>query len=99
MSSSSLYSKDKNVMEEGRIDSELRFWVFRVRVSDFSLSFRVIRLLDFFGARSKVVLRSDGFTWVPVLRSLDNLREIGVLSYLFYPLFKCFVDDLVGLRS
>ena len=29
--------------------------------------------------------------WAPVLRSFDKLREVGVLSYLFYSLFKCFV--------
>ena len=28
--------------------------------------------------------------WTPVLRSFDKLREVGVLSYLFYTLFKCF---------
>ena len=28
----------------------------------------------------------------------DKLREVGVLSYLFYPLFKCFVNDCVSLR-
>ena len=26
-----------------------------------------------------------------VFRSFDKLHEVGVLSYLFYPLFKCFV--------
>ena len=32
------------------------------------------------------------------LRSFDKLREVEVLSYLFFTLFKCFVDDSVGLR-
>ena len=45
-----------------------------------------------------MVLRSEGFAWVPVLRSFDKLREVGVLFYLSYILFKCFVDDSVGLR-
>ena len=36
--------------------------------------------------------------WVPVLESFDKLREVGVLSYLSYTSFKCFVDDSVGLR-
>ena len=36
--------------------------------------------------------------WAPVLGSFDKLREVGVLSYLSYTLFKCFVDDSVGLR-
>ena len=30
--------------------------------------------------------------WAPVLGVFDKLREIGVLSYLFYPLFKCVYD-------
>ena len=67
-------------------------------MSDLSLRSRVIGHLDFFGSRSKVVLHSEGFAWVPVLRSFDKLREVGVLSYLSYTLFKCFVDDSVGLR-
>ena len=29
--------------------------------------------------------------WVSVLGSFEKLHEVGVLSYLFYPLFKCFV--------
>ena len=48
------------------------------RVSDFSL-------------RSRAIGPSDFFMWVPVLGSFDKLREVGVLSYLFYSLFKCFV--------
>ena len=67
------------------------FSVFRERVSDFSLSFWAIRLLEFAGTRRKAVLRSEGFVWVPVLRSFDKLHEIEVLSYLSYTLFKCFV--------
>ena len=60
-------------------------------MSDFSLRSRAIGPSDFFGPRKKVVLRSEGFEWVPVWGSFDKLREVGVLSYLFYPLFKCFV--------
>ena len=45
-----------------------------------------------------MVLRSEGFTWVIVLRRFDKLVEVGVLSYLSYTLFKCFVDDSAGLR-
>ena len=33
----------------------------------------------------------EGNVWVPDLRSFDKLREVGVSSYLFYTLFKCFV--------
>ena len=39
---------------------------------------------DRFGPRSEVVLRGEGNAWVPVLGSFDKLREVGVLSYLFY---------------
>ena len=46
---------------------------------------------DFFGARRKVVLRRKGNAWTPVLGVFDKLREVGVLSYLFYTLFKCFM--------
>ena len=63
------------------------------RVSDFSLRSRAIRPSDFFGSRSKAVLRSEANAWAPVLRSFDKLREVGVLSYLIYTLVKCFVDD------
>ena len=56
-----------------------------------SLRYRAIRPSDFFEAKRKVVLRGEGNAWAPVLGSFDKLREVGVLSYLFYPLFKCFV--------
>ena len=64
---------------------------FRERGSDFSLRSRAIGPSDFFRPRSKAVLRSEGFEWVPVLGSFDKLHEVGVLSYLFYSWFKCFV--------
>ena len=58
---------------------------------DFFLRSRAIGQLDFFGPRSKAVLRSEGFAWVLVLGSFDKLHEVGVLSYLFYLLFECFL--------
>ena len=61
------------------------------RVSDFSLRSRAIGQSDFFRPRRKVILYGEGFAWVPILRSFDKLREVWVLSFLFYPLFKCFV--------
>ena len=64
-----------------------------MRVSDFSLGFWAIRPSKFFGSRSKVVLHSEAYAWTPVLRSFDKFHEVGVLSYLSYTLFKCFVDD------
>ena len=71
---------------------KLGFVIFRERESAFSLRSRATRPSDFFGARRKVVLRSEGYAWATVLRSLDKLREVGVLSYLLYLLFKYFVD-------
>ena len=71
---------------------KVRFLNFRERVCNFSLGFQTIGLSDFFGPRSKVVLCREGFTWVLVLGVFDKLREVGVLSYLFYSLFKCFVN-------
>ena len=62
-------------------------------MSTFSLRSRAIGPSEFFGARRKVVLRGEGDVWAPVLRSFNKLREVGVLSYLSYTLFKCFVDD------
>ena len=58
-----------------------------------SLDFWLIRPLDFFGSRSKAVLSSEGNAWASVSWSFDKLHEVGVLSYLSYILFKCFVDD------
>ena len=74
------------------------FFIFSERECDFSLRFWEIGLSDFVGPRRKVVLRSEGFAWVPVLGSFDQLCKVGVLSYLSYTLFKCFVIDSVGLR-
>ena len=58
---------------------------------NFSLRSRSIGPSDFFGQRRKVALSGEEYAWAPVLGSFDKLREVGVLSYLFYPLFKCFV--------
>ena len=65
-----------------KIYSGLGCDIFRERESGFSLRSRLIGPSDFFGPRSKVVLRIEGFTWVPFLGSFDKLREVGVLSYL-----------------
>ena len=61
-------------------------------MSDFSIRSWAIGSSDFFGSRSKEVLPKEGFALVPVLGSFDKLREVGVLSYLSYTLFKCFVN-------
>ena len=59
---------------------------FRERRTSFSLDFREIRSSEFVGTRSKAVLRSKGFVWVPDLRSFDKLHEVGVSSYLSFTL-------------
>ena len=63
-----------------------------VRVCNFSLRFSAFGPSDFFGPRSKVVLHSKGYAWASASGSFDKLREVGVLSYFIYPLFKCFVN-------
>ena len=63
----------------------------RERERDFSLNFRQIRPSELVGTRRKVALRIKAYAWAPVLRSFDKLCEVGVSSYLFYTLCKCFV--------
>ena len=48
----------------------------------FSLRSRAIGLLDFNGAKRKVVLRGEDNVWALVSWSFDKLREVRVLSYL-----------------
>ena len=67
-----------------------------MRVCNFSLRFPAFGPSDFFGPRSKVVQRGEGFACVPVSGSFDKLREVGVLSYLIYPLLKCYVEAVSG---
>ena len=50
----------------------------------FSLGLRAIRPSELFGAKRKVALRSEAYTWAPVLRSFEKLREVGVSSYLSF---------------
>ena len=69
----------------------LGFDIFRERRCHFSLRSRSIGPSDFDGGRRKVVLRIEDNAWAPVSWSFDKLREVGVLSYLSYTLFKCFV--------
>ena len=33
-----------------------------------------------------MALRGEAYEWVPILRSFDKLREVGVLSYLSFTL-------------
>ena len=61
-----------------------------MRERHFSLEYRAIRPSAVFGTRRKTALRGEAYAWVPNLRSLDKLREVGVLG--FYSLFKYFVN-------
>ena len=67
---------------------------FRERVRHFSLNVRQIRSSAVVGTRREVALRGEGFVWVPDLRSLDKLFEVGISPYLGFTLylsvFQCF---------
>ena len=60
---------------------------FRERRLDFSLSFWQIRSSAVVGTRRKAALRGEAYAWVPDLRSLDKLREVGVSSYFSFILY------------
>ena len=47
-------------------------WIFRERVSNFSLDFPAFGPSDPGEPRDKVVLRCKGYVWAPVLWSFDN---------------------------
>ena len=51
------------------------FDFFRERESCFSLGFRPIESSVLDGARSKVALRSEGYTWAPIWWSFDNSKR------------------------
>ena len=70
--------------EEGKRERCRRFLdlIFRERTSCFSLEIREIQPSTTFGTRRKAALRGKGFSWVPDLRSLEKLREVGVSPYL-----------------
>ena len=57
--------------------------IFRER-EHFSLKYRAIRPSAVFGTRREAALRGEGFAWVPDLRSLDKLLEVGVSPYLVF---------------
>ena len=64
------------------------------RESSFSLEIRAIRPSAVFGTRRRAALRGEGFAWVPDLRILDKILEVGVSPYLGFTLylsvFQCF---------
>ena len=53
-----------------------------MRRPGFSLEIRVIRPSAVFATRREAALRGEGFSWVPDLRSLVKLLEVGVSPYL-----------------
>ena len=57
------------------------------RERDFSLGFWAIQPSELVGTRRKAALRIEAYTWAPVLRSFDKLREGGDLSYLGFTLY------------
>ena len=67
---------------------------FREITTSFSLEYRQIRRSEFVGARRKAALRGEVYSWTPVLRVFDKLREVGVSPYLGFTLylsvFQCF---------
>ena len=89
--------------------SEEQFESFRLRECHFSLEYQAIRLLAVFGTRRKTALRGEAYAWVPDLRSLDKLCEVGVSPYLGFTLYlsvlQCFGwfealnDRLIGSKS
>ena len=91
----SYIEKGKRKTWRGR-KGDARGFVFisRERESHFSLDLRAIRPSAVFGTRRKTALRGEGFAWVPDLRSLDKLQEVGVSPYLGFTLylsvFQCF---------
>ena len=91
--SSPSLSPKKNVGEQN-FGSSSRNGDFLQRERDFSLKYPAIRPSAVFGTRRKAALRREAYAWVPDLRSLDKLREVGVSPYLGFTLylsvFQCF---------
>ena len=54
---------------------------------NFSLESGEIRPLTVVGTRRKTALRGKAYAWVPDLRSLAKLREVGVSPYLSFILY------------
>ena len=81
-------------MREGEI-----FYFFLFFSLSFFFRFTKIGPSDFVGDEGKIDLCDKSYTWIPKSWSLNKLYEVGVLSYLFYSFFKCFVNACVSLRS
>ena len=52
-----------------------------MRECHFSLEYRAIRPSAVFGTRRKATLHGEAYAWVPDLRSLEKLREVGDSPY------------------
>ena len=81
---SSSFEIQRTKREGGNGCREFGFEGFSERVSSFSLGLRTIRPSEVFRARRKVALCGETYTWTPVLRSFDKLRDVGVSSYLSF---------------
>ena len=57
-----------------------------MRECHFSLEYRAIRPSTVFRTRRKAALRGEAYKWVPDLKSLDKLREVGDSPYLGFTL-------------
>ena len=57
-----------------------------MRECHFSLKYLAIRPSAVFGTRRKAAPRGEAYAWVPDLRSLDKLREVGDSPYLGFTL-------------
>ena len=57
------------------------------RECHFSLEYRAIRPSAVFGTRRKAALLGEAYAWVPDLRSLKKLREVGDSPYLGFILY------------
>ena len=68
--------------EKGEKIQQQIFFFSSERESSFSLEIRTIQPSTVFGTRRKTALGGEGFAWVPDLRSLDKLLEVGVSPYL-----------------
>ena len=58
-----------------------------MRRLDLSLESWEIRPSAVVGTIREAALRGEGFVWVPDLRSLDKLLEVGVFPYLSFILY------------
>ena len=97
--------KRKREMEKGKTKREGEgkeavaiFFYFLLEREHLLSKIPVNPTVRFLRTKKQSGLHIEDYMWALVLGVFDKLREVGVLSYLFYPLFKCFVKACVGLR-